>query len=176
MAGLLNFEVPGGMNLWDYVKQRANDPLVPPPTSRMIQNDMVNKGMEAVGFAPLGITKYEKALEAARKNAVKMLGLPENNTAIDRAKALGFDTHAYHGSAQPYVSKRPQIGRVTTSDDAVASISLSKSPSVASGYAQASDDIVKFSGNAKMLDIFKNDPNKAKELSELFAKENVKNA
>jgi hypothetical protein len=35
----------------------------------------------------------EEALETARKNAVKMLGLPENNTAIDRAKALGFDVN-----------------------------------------------------------------------------------
>ena len=66
MAGLLNFEVPGGMNLWDYVKQRANDPLVPPPTSRMIQNDMLNKGLEAVGMAPLGITS-KKVLGILRK-------------------------------------------------------------------------------------------------------------
>jgi len=31
----------------------------------------------------------DEALETARKNAVKMLGLPENNTAMDRAQALG---------------------------------------------------------------------------------------
>jgi len=38
-----------------------------------------------------------KALETARKNAVKMLGLPENNTAMDRAKAMGF-SDSYHGT------------------------------------------------------------------------------
>lgn len=56
MAGLLNMEVPGGLTLWDYVKQRANDPLVPPPTSSMIQQDMLNKGLSAVGMAPVGMT------------------------------------------------------------------------------------------------------------------------
>jgi len=39
-----------------------------------------------------------EALETARQNAVKMLGLPENNTPIDRAKALGFNTDAVHFS------------------------------------------------------------------------------
>jgi hypothetical protein len=41
-----------------------------------------------------------KALETARKNAVKMLGLPENNTAMDRAKAMGFGP-VYHGTKTP---------------------------------------------------------------------------
>jgi hypothetical protein len=39
-----------------------------------------------------------QALETARQNAVKMLGLPENNTAMDRARAMGFDTDAVHFS------------------------------------------------------------------------------
>jgi hypothetical protein len=43
-------------------------------------------------------TVYELAHEVARKNAVDMLGLPENNTSIDRALALGFDTNSVHWS------------------------------------------------------------------------------
>jgi hypothetical protein len=39
-----------------------------------------------------------EALETARQNAVKMLGLPENNTAMDRAKALGYVDDTYHGT------------------------------------------------------------------------------
>jgi hypothetical protein len=39
-----------------------------------------------------------EALETARQNAVKMLGLPETNTAMDRARAMGFDTEAFHGT------------------------------------------------------------------------------
>jgi hypothetical protein len=58
----------------------------------------------AMGFAgnikPVGKTPYELAQEVAQKNAVEMLGLPANNTAMDRAKALGFDVDAYHMTAK----------------------------------------------------------------------------
>jgi len=40
----------------------------------------------------------DEALDTARKNAVKMLGLPENNTPMDRAKAMGFEPGWAHGS------------------------------------------------------------------------------
>ena len=40
-----------------------------------------------------------EALETARKNAVTMLGLPENNTAMDRARAMGAEDF-YHASKQ----------------------------------------------------------------------------
>jgi hypothetical protein len=54
-----------------------------------------------LGFAPVGMTRAE-ALETARKNAVKMLGLPEGNTPMDRARAMGFETApskwTYHGA------------------------------------------------------------------------------
>ena len=60
-----------------------------------------------VGGASRAVSKAlraprDEALEVARKNAVKMLGLPENNTAMDRARALGFETApskaTYHGA------------------------------------------------------------------------------
>ena len=54
----------------------------------------------ALAVAPAALVKgaksakkalpQEKALETARKNAVEMLGLPENNTAMDRARAMGY--------------------------------------------------------------------------------------
>lgn len=48
----------------------------------------------AESYSPMGMTKVvgpqSEALEVARKNAVKMLGLPKNNTAMDRAKALEY--------------------------------------------------------------------------------------
>ena len=44
----------------------------------------------------------EEALETARKNAVKMLGLPENNTPMDRAKAMGFKEGIYHGGPNDF--------------------------------------------------------------------------
>ena len=57
-----------------------------------------------VGGASRAVSKalrkapQDEALEVARKNAVKMLGLPENNTAMDRARAMGFESGWAHGS------------------------------------------------------------------------------
>lgn len=63
----------------------------------------------ALAVAPAALVKgaksakkalpQEKALETARKNAVEMLGLPESNTAMDRARAMGFNTLGYRGSS-----------------------------------------------------------------------------
>ena len=39
-----------------------------------------------------------EALELARLNAIRMLGLHERNTPEDRARAMGFKTPAYHAS------------------------------------------------------------------------------
>lgn len=68
--------------------------------SRQLVDTYLNSVMN---FAPVGMTvkgPQAEALEKARKNAVKMLGLPENNTPMDRAKALGFDANIFHGSAK----------------------------------------------------------------------------
>jgi hypothetical protein len=43
-----------------------------------------------------------EAMETARQNAVRMLGLPENNTPEMRARAMGFDTEAYHGTTKTF--------------------------------------------------------------------------
>lgn len=52
------------------------------------------KGAKAVKDA----APRAEALETARKNAVKMLGLPENNTAMDRANAMPeFSKTLYQG-------------------------------------------------------------------------------
>ena len=49
--------------------------------------------------APMGLTTktaHQLAHDLAQKNAVEMLGLPANNTAMDRAKALGFNVEGVH--------------------------------------------------------------------------------
>jgi hypothetical protein len=45
-------------------------------------------------------TEFSKAHKIAQQNAVDMLGLPPDNTAMDRARAMGFDTETplYHGT------------------------------------------------------------------------------
>ena len=54
-------------------------------------------GINQVPVALHGRTKYEIQQATAQKNAVEMLGLPPNNTAMDRAMAMGHDTPAYTG-------------------------------------------------------------------------------
>lgn len=60
-----------------------------------------------LSVAPVGMTKLigpqSEAMEIAQKNAALPvsqggLGLPPNNTAMDRAKALGYETPVYHGT------------------------------------------------------------------------------
>jgi hypothetical protein len=62
--------------------------------------------------APMGLTlkgapptKFSRAHKLAQKNAALPieqggLGLPPNNTAMDRARAMGFDTAVYHGQSK----------------------------------------------------------------------------
>lgn len=73
----------------------------------------LNFGLAALGllpFVPSGvgavkkITQYEKAHEIAQRNAALPvekggLGLPPNNTAMDRARAMGFEGGWYHGTS-----------------------------------------------------------------------------
>lgn len=68
-----------------------------------------------MAFAPAGMTKAMKApqqaaLDLAQKRAALPveqggLGLPASNTAADRAKAMGFDVEAYHGTASKDIQK-----------------------------------------------------------------------
>lgn len=53
-------------------------------------------------------TAQDDAMEIAQRNAALPieqggLGLPKNNTAMDRAKAMGFDIEAYHGTTNPNI-------------------------------------------------------------------------
>lgn len=51
-----------------------------------------------IGKVASKLTPFEQNHLIAQKNAVEMLGLPANNTAMDRAKAMGYTTPAYHGT------------------------------------------------------------------------------
>lgn len=129
---------PNGMTIWDYAKQRASDPLQPNLSSRMMQQDLVNKGLNLVGMAPVGMvgrakTQYEIAHDIASKNAEKMLGLPKGNTAMQRAKALGFDTPSYHGSPLPDAANS---GHLKTSYPEEA-VFLADEPYNANAYARS---------------------------------------
>ena len=59
-----------------------------------LESGLSNKKIDSVR------AEREAAFERARINAAKMLGLPENNTAMDRAIAMSYepDMEMYHGS------------------------------------------------------------------------------
>lgn len=85
-------------------------------------------------------TQFEVAHEIAQKNAALPvseggLGLPKNNTAMDRAKAMGFDTTAYHGTPYENVKefKKSEIGKNFGLDNE--GFYFTSSPSRASDYA-----------------------------------------
>jgi hypothetical protein len=103
---------PNGMTIWDYAQQRANDPLQPNLSSRMMQQDLINNGLNIAGMAPVGMvgrakTQYEIAHDIASKNAEKMLGLPKGNTAAQRMKALNFNEKGLTGTNRDISSYDP---------------------------------------------------------------------
>ena len=82
-------------------------------------------------------TEYELAHEVAQRNAAKPiseggLGLPANNTAMDRANAMGFDTSAYHGTGNDFDAFDPGMSEGARFNTGVF---MSASPDVASTYA-----------------------------------------
>lgn len=85
----------------------------------------------------LNITQFDRAHEEARKNAVKILGLPESNTAMDRAKAMGFDTPVYHGTANDFKEfDVSRLGTNTRQDGGELGFFSSAKPDLASQYAE----------------------------------------
>lgn len=90
-------------------------------------------------------TQYELAHEIAQKNAALPaekggLGLPPNNTAMDRAKAMGFDTQVYHGTAsKDFLSfDNEMLGATTNAPSAKKAHFFSGNPETAQNYIEPS--------------------------------------
>jgi hypothetical protein len=71
--------------------------------------------------------------EEARKEGVRLLGLPENNTAMDRARAMGFED-AYHGTKKDITEFNPDAGTGARSETGSW---LTKDPELANTYANS---------------------------------------
>jgi hypothetical protein len=77
---------------------------------------------------------YRQAHEQARINAIKTLGLHEKNTAMDRAKAMGFD-EAYHGTNEDIEKfSTEHAGKKTGNPNTGFGISVATNPKEASRY------------------------------------------
>jgi hypothetical protein len=102
-------------------------------------------GQEWGGIAGLlgSLTKFQKAHQLAQKNAALPvekggLGLPPDNTAAQRAKAMGFNTPFFHGSNNPNITSFKATGSNTKADSAKQAIwGVADNPLVAETYANA---------------------------------------
>jgi hypothetical protein len=103
--------------------------------------------IKATKGMPLGMSikdvgaPQEAALRLAQQRAALPvekggLGLPMDNTAMDRAKAMGFDTPAFHGSKDPSITAfDPSLAGKSTSNAFDNNIWATSSPEVARGYS-----------------------------------------
>lgn len=107
VRGLLGLDAPeyaDGLGMEAY-RNAAALGNAPTPLALAALPAAVVKGAKAAKAAPRA-----EALETARQNAVKMLGLPENNTAMERARALGFRSEQFHETTAPRLEQISQQG------------------------------------------------------------------
>jgi hypothetical protein len=118
---------------------------------------------------------WTKADDAARIEGTKRLGLPENNTAADRATAMGFGDDVYHGRYSDYNEIDPSKSFYTTTDPEYASIYTNPNASSMGGKTSADFKDVKPNvmplriQNSKMLDTRTTEGNRVFE-DEFFGK------
>jgi hypothetical protein len=81
-----------------------------------------------------------KALEAASINAETMLGLPPGNTPMDRAKAMGFDTKAFHGTNREFTEfSNSMLGAKTGAKSAQKAHFFANNPELSNTYVNTSN-------------------------------------
>ena len=97
----------------------------------VISQDAMQLAVMNNGGQPKHHYPHAEAHEQARLNAIKMLGLHENNTAADRAKAMGFDLETFHGTDAPDIeSLDPERTKI------VKGVFSTTHPRTASRYAE----------------------------------------
>jgi hypothetical protein len=96
---------------------------------------LAKRPVNALGEA-IQPTRFELNHEAAQRNAVEMLGLPPDNTAMDRARAMGA-VDVYHGSASDIQQIDPAMyGSSTGAKSAKDAFWAVSDPTTAGGYAE----------------------------------------
>jgi hypothetical protein len=107
---------------------------------------------------PLSKTQFQLANEVAQKNATEMLGLPPDNMAMDRAKALGFGDDVYHGTTKSFDAfDMSKLG--SSGSDALEGVFTVTNPKVANEFiwAKGSNE----GGNVMPLRLRTSDPVKS---------------
>lgn len=111
------------------------------PSGRMDFRIPSGKSGVPIKLEPKPSYPQQEALDTAQRNAALPieeggLGLPKDNTAMDRAKAMGFDAEALHGSPSPYIeSFDPMMAGRNTGNAFDNNIFATTNPESATGYA-----------------------------------------
>ena len=154
MAGLLEYTKNGQVTeppLYRFMRGNVQSFLnsIPDP-SGLTREEQLNLGLNvnpmlalstASGNIAKGLlskTQFEKAQEVASKNAETLLGLPKGNTAMDRAKAMGFNVEnpVYHGTGADIKAFDPLLADTRRKTGTpTGSVVVSSSPDTASTYA-----------------------------------------
>lgn len=106
-----------------------------------LQDPYLGLSTSQVGNVTKGLlskTQFEKAQEIASKNAETLLGLPKGNTAMDRAKAMGFnvDKPVYHGTGADIKAFDPLLADTRRKTGTpTGSVVVTNNPEVANTYA-----------------------------------------
>jgi hypothetical protein len=165
MTGLLEPEQAVGSTA--YLTSKG---LLPPPqegllseTSEMLASAISPAGAAKTGLLGLGAiagargakgankaikTAQDEAMEVAQRNAALPveqggLGLPVDNTAMDRAKALGFDTDRvlYHGTDQNIKAFDPKMFGKKDQGWYGRGVTMDTDPEIAAAYANYNENI-----------------------------------
>ena len=130
---------PASLNLF---YQKGFRPISNPSASKEEALKMMREDSSVTMVVPpRSQAPREEALRIAQENAAKPvseggLGLPPDNTAMDRARAMGFDTPAYRGTTADETNLKPRTF-------------VSENPDVANQYAGYLKD---FADDPVMLD------------------------
>jgi hypothetical protein len=148
MVGRLKDDQNAMLNLQANAYPMAGDKTVlnSPEQIARFRSQLADKGAE-MALAGMTAVKFvypqAKALETAQRNAAKPisdggLGLPANNSPLDRAKAMGFGEDLFHGRKGDYSAFDKNLSGLSTQTKGVSrsAVDLTTDPSVASDYAQ----------------------------------------
>ena len=123
-----------------------------------LQDPYLGLSTSQVGNVTKGLlskTQFEKAQEIASKNAETLLGLPKGNTAIDRAKAMGFnvDKPVYHGTGADIKAFDPLLADTRRKTGTpTGSIVVTNNPEVANTYANQRNMLLNDAFSQNQLD------------------------
>lgn len=123
-----------------------------------LQDPYLGLSTSQVGNVTKGLlskTQFEKAQEIASKNAETLLGLPKGNTAMDRARAMGFnlDKPVYHGTGADIKSFDPLLADTRRKTGTpTGSVVVTNNPEVANTYANQRNMLLNDAFAQKQLD------------------------